>query len=636
MAKIPNTDLLDDIQQVANIVGETPTIREYEDNGKYSSSTIIKRFETWSNAVDTAELEPNSKNSVEVSEEELLNDVQRVADKIDATPSRRVYDDHGKYSASTLTRRFGDWSSAVTTAGYEPLTGPAPEYSEEELLEDIQRVGKVVDGTPSENEYSEHGYYTTSTVTRRFENWNNAVTGAGYEPNTKPTHSNDFVKTDEALSDLLKVRSELGKPPSKAEYNDLGTYSAQTIIRRVGGWNKALDQLGLEINQRWKISDEELLSELSEVTEKLGRPPSIEEYKQRGKIHPDTFINRFGGWRDAIKEAGHEPTYRKSNLISKEDLITELQQIADDLGETPTKRQYHNHSDTEYHPTTQVNRFGAWKEAVEAAGLEPKSQSRHANGIPKEDLLLSIRDLANDLGHTPTTSEYHKYGKHSLSTILSRFKTYSEATDEADLSPTDWKISEESILEDIRAVADEIGRPPKRSEYKKLGEYSSSTVSDRFGGWNGGVQAAGLVPSHQGKIEDPTELLKDIASVSDGGIGPNKFEYENQGKFSTGTVADHFGNFWRAVVCAGCRPKYRNPLTPAAFDQYYHAVVDTNITQKLSPLLLMFTGLSPSLLKQFTSTWIQNKRKGLIVRIPPEYLADDLPWIFRLPEESPR
>ena len=53
----------------------------------------------------------------------------------------------------------------------------------------------------------------------------------------------------ECLAALREAAEKLGKPPTKAEYEDLGlTPASATIIRTVGGWNEAKERAGMETN----------------------------------------------------------------------------------------------------------------------------------------------------------------------------------------------------------------------------------------------------------------------------------------------------------------------------------------------------------------------------------------------------
>lgn len=50
----------------------------------------------------------------------------------------------------------------------------------------------------------------------------------------------------ELIEDLQRVADELGRAPTKTEYNERGTASSTTVRRHLGGWAAGLDAAGLE------------------------------------------------------------------------------------------------------------------------------------------------------------------------------------------------------------------------------------------------------------------------------------------------------------------------------------------------------------------------------------------------------
>lgn len=48
---------------------------------------------------------------------------------------------------------------------------------------------------------------------------------------------------EEIISDLQKVASTINKVPSKNQYDEHGKFSSATIARRLGGWNRAIENI---------------------------------------------------------------------------------------------------------------------------------------------------------------------------------------------------------------------------------------------------------------------------------------------------------------------------------------------------------------------------------------------------------
>jgi len=51
--------------------------------------------------------------------EELLADIHAIVTVVERAPSLREYRDHGEYVATTITRRFDSWQDAVAQASCE-------------------------------------------------------------------------------------------------------------------------------------------------------------------------------------------------------------------------------------------------------------------------------------------------------------------------------------------------------------------------------------------------------------------------------------------------------------------------------------------------------------------------------------
>jgi len=110
---VRNEELIEDLKNVANILNKnTVTIGEYDEIGKYSSTTIIRRFERWLNALQAANLD--STIEMNINEEDLFKNLLNVWEKLGRQPCRReMIKPLSKYSQSPYLRIFGSWSLAL-------------------------------------------------------------------------------------------------------------------------------------------------------------------------------------------------------------------------------------------------------------------------------------------------------------------------------------------------------------------------------------------------------------------------------------------------------------------------------------------------------------------------------------------
>jgi len=110
---IEDDELIVDIQSVAKQLKKNQlTIKEYDENGKYNSSTIIRRFRTWNIALEKAELIIS--NQLNISREELYQNILNIWEHLGRQPRRA---DLGlpisKYSQSPYNREFKTWNNAL-------------------------------------------------------------------------------------------------------------------------------------------------------------------------------------------------------------------------------------------------------------------------------------------------------------------------------------------------------------------------------------------------------------------------------------------------------------------------------------------------------------------------------------------
>lgn len=202
-------------------------------------------------------------------------------------------------------------------------------------------------------------------------------------------HSDDEIRAD-LVSELQTLADRLERTPGKREMNQDGRYCAKTYQDMFDSWNEALNQAGLKINATYNIDNSDLIDELQRLADELGQTPTKRDMKQQGAYSERPYHNKFGSWNKAVRAAGLEICIESN--IAKSDLIDELQRLADELGRTPTSHDMNQegaYSERPYH-----DKFGSWNRAVRAAGLE----IRREMNVTESEYLDELTRLAGDLG----------------------------------------------------------------------------------------------------------------------------------------------------------------------------------------------------------------------------------------------
>ncbi|HEY2361990.1 MAG TPA: hypothetical protein VGK36_12795 [Candidatus Angelobacter sp.] len=96
------------IQEVTGRLGRAPSSREFMALSEISLWHVTGRFGTYGNAVRAAGLEP-SHQGVKIETAVLLEDWGRVVRKVGTIPTRRQYNEIGRYSADCYADRFESW-----------------------------------------------------------------------------------------------------------------------------------------------------------------------------------------------------------------------------------------------------------------------------------------------------------------------------------------------------------------------------------------------------------------------------------------------------------------------------------------------------------------------------------------------
>ena len=352
-------------------------------------------------------------------------------------------------------------------------------YSDEELLEDIRAVADVVERSPSLQDYRDHGAYAATTIYRRFGSWQDAVARAGFEPRDPE----ERIPTDELIDALQELGDEVGAPPTTTQMIEDGRYWSKVYRDRFGSWTEALEAAGFDPGdidtQHARVPREQLLAELERLAEKHDGTPSSIQMAREGAHAVETYRQEFGSWNAAIEAIGHEP--RDRSPVSEEQLIADLERLADDLGTRPTSddvTEQGNHSIATYQ-----RRFGSWSAALEAAGFEAD------RGATDNELLGDLHRLHDELGKVPSLLDVDDAGAYSGSVYQNRCGSWSEALEaagfDADRGPTD-----EELIAELRRLRDELDKRPSMRDMTEHGAYGCTTYRRRFGSWSAGLEKA--------------------------------------------------------------------------------------------------------------------------------------------------
>jgi hypothetical protein len=317
LASYSDHDLINEIKRVAQTFFNDRCIKreEFDRHSRVHSSTVRKRFGSWTNAMQKAGY---LRRSERTAVEDLKHDLLRMKQLSKGNYfTQQFYEENGgRFHPRTLMRGLGypNWSAlldgALSLRNLErkrvvvQKRRPAPP-TDLDLLEELRRVWDLHGRRPSYTEFQREGRLPVSRYESRFGSWVTTVEifCAKFAYPIKAGKGSHVTKA--MLKAELQSIAEKSKGPrlDHPTYLKLGgTYCTATFMNHFGSWRKAVESVGRSagpVGAR-NLSNEDFFGELQRVWETLGRQPTASEMKSLGNISAKSFHVRFGSWTKAI------------------------------------------------------------------------------------------------------------------------------------------------------------------------------------------------------------------------------------------------------------------------------------------------------------------------------------------------
>lgn len=241
-------------------------------------------------------------HSEDERKEALIDEIHRVAEIIGQTPSVSRMKEYGRVGRDAFETAFGSWSNAIEAAGLSEATNV--HHTRNELVDKLQRVADQLGHSPTRTEARELLEISTTCFEHRFGSWNDALRDAEL-----PINEPHNLTKEELFEELLRLKYELGRPPTRDEMREMGQFDAKPYRRVFGSWNEALREGGFDLHQVKDATDDDMIEDILDVAETVGGTPTVEQITEHGRFSKTTHQDRFGSWDEAVQEAGLEPNY---------------------------------------------------------------------------------------------------------------------------------------------------------------------------------------------------------------------------------------------------------------------------------------------------------------------------------------
>jgi len=181
----------------------------------------------------------------DVSDSDILSDIQRVARILGKRPSLSEYAVHGTFSETAVNNHFGKWSTALSEAGFSDIpVGKKKQITDEELLEELRDAADA-EGRPPRAR-SENVEYCDETYRQRFGSWLNALdeAGVGYDRRQVKKPITDKVEFSEIVDAIIEVAVKKDRPPYEKEVQRHGEIPFEATTAVAGSWSETLRMAG--------------------------------------------------------------------------------------------------------------------------------------------------------------------------------------------------------------------------------------------------------------------------------------------------------------------------------------------------------------------------------------------------------
>jgi len=196
---------------------------------------------------------------------------------------------------------------------------------------------------------------------------------------------------------------------------------------------------------RKRYSDDQIVDELSKCAERLGRSPTMKEFAEDpgSSVHPQTVIEHFGTWNAAKRKAGLVPR----RFATREELVSLLRRVGEELGRTPTAKDIDSHRGTMPSKSLYWHTFGSLTNALREAGFDVPVGEERLERAGEQGVAL-----ARALGRLPKFADWAAARK-ADATLLTEWQVYRMF----DARRGAWSTFQFLIRERLHDAGDEVG-----------------------------------------------------------------------------------------------------------------------------------------------------------------------------------
>lgn len=222
-------------------------------------------------------------------------------------------------SRGVINKYFGSLVNLLNECEIITLLNKPEEY----LTNELHRFIKEHNRLPTSIDFEGlKGYPARKTFSKYFGSVNNALIKIGYGDydfikdgmittlNKEKEYESMSIqqKKKYLINKIYEYKNTYNKIPTMEELDKNVNYPNRSLYRTIfGGYNNALKEAGLELNQVYKYDDEFLKEEFLRFIDENGRVPYQLDFNNSEYPSFWCYQSRFGSWNKAVMAYGFEP-----------------------------------------------------------------------------------------------------------------------------------------------------------------------------------------------------------------------------------------------------------------------------------------------------------------------------------------
>jgi len=311
--------------------------------------------------------------------------------------------------------------------------------------------------------------------------------------------------------------------------------------------------------KRKKTSDAVIAEDIKKLSDKIGRIPRQEDYKNDGNFGLSTLLLRkpWNQWLiDIFGEINNNREPRAKKILDSE-FTEDVRRVATMLNKSPTQKEYDKHG---LYPLSAALRRKKWNDWLISAVVSVnynRSESSRTKRIPDQNLANDIKRIAIELGHIPTRGEYDEMGDFSSDTIVIRKPWEKFAKGACGNLPTPthinkMKVADETLLEQLKNLKEKLNRTPLKEDLGGQNGFGYNTYVRAFGTFGNALVAADLIDPLQRYCVSRQELIDELKRVYILlGHTPSLNEFFVKSPIrSSNSICSEFGSWTKALLAA--------------------------------------------------------------------------------------